>query len=110
MRIHWSVRYSAFIASVFTLSLFFAGWREFMEQGQISGIVLLAAGVLLTLLLLFVQGYWIYFEEKDKGTLRRHVGWFESIHSFLEARYDSNRFVRMIQPVKATVEKGNSEQ
>jgi hypothetical protein len=54
MKIHWSIRLSAFIASVFALSLFFAGWREFMEQGQLSGVVLLASGVFLTFALLAI--------------------------------------------------------
>lgn len=108
MRIHWSIRTAAFIASVFALSLFFAGWREVMEHGQLAGFALLTGGIILTALCLALQGYWIYFEEKNKGTLRRHIGWFESLHSFMESRCESNRFVRMIQPV-VTNDKGNSK-
>lgn len=109
MRIHWSIRYSAFIASVFTLSLFFAGWRELMEQGRMSGAFLLATGVVSTLLLLGLQGYWIYFEEKNKGTLRRHIRLFEALHKFIEANAGPSAWIRKIQPV-LTVEKGNTEQ
>lgn len=109
MKIHWTIRYSAFIASVFALSLFFAGWRETMEHGQLSGLLLLAGGVLLTAFFLAMQGYWIYFEEKNKGTLRRHVALFEKVHAFLNANCMQHKFVRMIQPV-LTVEKGSSEQ
>ncbi len=108
MNIHWSIRLTAFIASVLTLSLFFAGWREVMEHGQLSGAALLATGVLSTLMLLGLQGFWIYFEEKQKGTLRRHIGWFEALHSFLAPHSQSNGFVRLIQPVM-TIEKGKNE-
>ena len=108
MNIHWSIRLVAFIASVLTLSLFFAGWREVMEHGQLSGAALLVAGVLLTAGLLGLQGFWIYFEEKQKGTLRRHIGWFEALHSFLAPHSQSNGLVRLIQPVMTT-EKGKSE-
>jgi hypothetical protein len=87
MKIHWSIRTIAFIASVFTLSIFFAGWRELSESGHIAyGAFVMSAGILLTGLLLALQGYWIYFEEKEKGTLRRHVRAFEALHLFLEAR------------------------
>jgi hypothetical protein len=110
MKIHWSIRTIAFIASVFTLSIFFAGWRELTEHGHIAyGAFVLTSGVLLTGLLLALQGYWIYFEEKQKGTLRRHIGWYESLHNLLEAHCASNKAVRLIQPA-VTIEKGNSKQ
>lgn len=109
MKVHWSIRTTAFIASVFTLSIFFAGWRELTEQGHIAyGAFVLSSGVISTLLLLALQGYWIYFEEKQKGTLRRHIRWYESLYSLLEAHCASNRAVRLIQPV-VTIEKGNSK-
>jgi hypothetical protein len=90
MSIHWSLRYSTFAASVYTLSLFFAGWRQVNQFGRFGDFALLAAGVVLTLGLLGVQGYWIYFDEKAKGTLKKRVQLFESIHTFIAARRANN--------------------
>ena len=97
-RIHWSIRYLVFALSTFTLSLFFAGWREINTTMHASGFVLLSAGVLLTGVLLMLQGYWIYFEEKNKGSLRKTSKFFEAIHKHVEAKYSTNKFVRMLQP------------
>lgn len=97
-RIHWSIRYSVFALSTFTLSLFFAGWREINTTMQASGFLLLAAGVILTLLLLMLQGYWIYFEEKNKNSLRKTSKLFEYVHAQVEQRFAGNKFVRLLQP------------
>jgi hypothetical protein len=98
MSIHWSVRYSTFAASVFTLSLFFAGWREVMQTGQPGAFALLAAGTLSTVLLLVVQAYWAYFDEKSKGKLVRPSKSFEKLHAYIDAHYANNKLVRYIQP------------
>lgn len=79
-KITWFHKLLAFAASVMTLSWFFAGWRQVNEVGGPGDWALLAGGTILTLLLLGLQGYWAYFEEKEKGTLRRRVVLFEKIH------------------------------
>jgi hypothetical protein len=110
MKVHWSIRTIAFIASVLTLSLFFAGWRELTESGHIVyGAFVMTAGTVLTGLMLVLQGYWIYFEEKEKGTLRRHIRWYESLYSALNALCATNPAVRLIQPV-VSVQKGSNKQ
>jgi hypothetical protein len=86
MSVHWTYKWSAFAASVFALSLFFAGHRQVNETGGIADWALLAGGVVLTAALLMLQGYWIYFEEKAKGSLKKRIALFENIHSQLEAR------------------------
>jgi hypothetical protein len=108
-RVHWAIRYTTFALSTFTLSLFFAGWREINTTGQLSGFVLLALGILLTTLLLMLQGYWIYFEEKQKGTLRRPSKMFEGLHAFLDTRFGDNRFVKLIQPVTLLEKEGSNQ-
>jgi hypothetical protein len=80
----------AFAASVMTLSWFFAGWRAVNESTALSGWLLLIGATLATALLLGLQGYWIYFEEKQKGTLRRHIGLFEKIHALLNKDTNGN--------------------
>lgn len=110
MKVHLAIRTTAFIASVLTLSLFFAGWREFAEEGHVAyGVFVMASGIVLTALMLVLQGYWIYFEEKEKGTLRRHIRWYESLYPVLDALCATNRAVRLIQPV-VTVQKGSKKQ
>ncbi|MBX9686013.1 MAG: hypothetical protein K2X27_04875 [Candidatus Obscuribacterales bacterium] len=86
MSIHWSLKWSMFAASVISLSWFFAGWRQVNEHGGLSDWGVLLGGTATTLLLVTVQGYFIYFEEKAKGRLTKRVELFEKIEKFLEAR------------------------
>lgn len=85
MAIHWSLKMSAFVASVVSLSWFFAGWRQVNEKGGLGDWGLLFFGTGLTLSLLVLQGYWIYSEEKEKGSLRKRIGFYEFIHARLQA-------------------------
>ncbi len=75
-----------FAASVISLSWFFAGWRQVNEHGGIADWGVLAGGTAATLLLLSVQGYWIYFDEKGKGNLTKTVKLFDQIDKFLQDR------------------------
>lgn len=86
MSIHWSLKWSIFAASVLSLSWFFAGWRQVNEHGGLGDWGVLAGGTAATLLLLTVQGYWIYAEEKVKGRLTKRVDLFEKIDKFLAER------------------------
>ncbi len=86
MSAHWSLKWSIFAASVISLSWFFAGWRQVNETGGVSDWALLFGGTAATICLLGVQGYWIYFEEKNKGKLTKRIALFESIHEKLEAK------------------------
>jgi len=98
-RVNGAIRWGAFGLATYTLSLFLAGWREINTTGHWTGFALLAAGVIFTGLLLALQAYWIYFEEKNKGSLRRSSKFFESVHAFVETRFGSNKLVRLLQPV-----------
>jgi hypothetical protein len=80
------IRLFAFTLTVITLSWFFEGWREIQrEPGLVSGSYLFF-GTMLTMLLLAVQGYWIYVEEKSTGKLVRRVKLFDKIEAKLLAR------------------------
>lgn len=80
------IKLFAFTLTVITLSWFFEGWREIQkEPGLVSGAYLFF-GTTLTLLLLAVQGYWIYIEEKSTGKLVRKVKLFDKIEAKLLAR------------------------
>jgi hypothetical protein len=93
MSIHWSFKWSIFAASVLSLSWFFAGWRAVNEHGALQDWGTLAGGTATTLLLLTVQGYWIYFEEKDKGKLMKRVELFEKVRKFISERKQGNKQV-----------------
>lgn len=86
MSIHWSIKWSAFIASTVSLSWFFAGWRQVNASGQLGDWGLLFAGIAVTLLLVMVQGYWIYAEEKGKGRLTKRFGMYEKIYELSQSR------------------------
>lgn len=68
----------AFVLTTITLSWFFEGCREIREISLYS-VSMLVGGTFLTLALLGMQGYWIYIEEKMKGTLKKRIGIFEAI-------------------------------
>lgn len=76
MSIHWSLKTCAFVGSVGTLSCIFAALRT-------ADLSLLAGGIAGTTLLLSLQAYWIYFEEKSRGRLRKRVELFEKIDALL---------------------------
>ena len=48
-----------------------------------------------------LQGYWIYFEELNKGTLQRRISLFDSIHQLINGneKLATNRFIKLINPV-----------
>lgn len=89
MNVHKTIKWSVFVASVITLSWFFAGWRQVNESGQLSDWGVLVGGTLSTALLLFIQGYWIYFEEKEKGKLTKRVAIYEKIKAYLDSKADA---------------------
>lgn len=97
MSMHRLVKWSVFIASVITLSWFFAGWRQVNESGQIADWAVLAGGTLSTLALVTVQAYWIYFEEKEKGKLTKRVEIFEKV----KARLDQCKGRQMVSRTNA---------
>lgn len=86
MSIHWSLKWSIFAASVIGLSWFFAGWRQVNEHGGLGDWGVLFGGTASTLLLLTVQGYWIYVEEKQKGKLTKRIELFEKIEKYMQDR------------------------
>lgn len=81
--VHWAVKTAAFVASIFSLSWFFAGWRLVHEAQTTANWLALTGGTVFTVLLVSLQGYWIYFDEKAKGTLRKRIGLYERIHDAL---------------------------
>jgi len=85
-KVKLSLRLFTFTLTVITLSWFFEGWREIQREPGFVSVAYLFFGTTLTLLLLAVQGYWIYIEEKSTGKLVRKVKLFDKIEAKLLAR------------------------
>ncbi|MCC7529629.1 MAG: hypothetical protein IT342_13980 [Candidatus Melainabacteria bacterium] len=85
-KVRLPVRLFAFTLTVITLSWFFEGWREIQREPGLISCAYLFFGIVLTALLLTVQGYWIYIEEKSTGKLVRKVKLFDKIEAKLSAK------------------------
>lgn len=85
LKIRFAFKAIAFIASVISLSWFFEGWRKVNEAATAMHFGILIGGTLLTLALIGMQAYWIYIEEKTRGTLKKRIGVFDKIESYLES-------------------------
>lgn len=85
-KVRLPIRLFAFTLTVITLSWFFEGWREIQKEPSLISCSYLFFGTAFTLLLLAVQGYWIYIEEKSTGKLVRKVKLFDKIEAKLAAK------------------------
>lgn len=74
------VKALVFILTIISLSWFFEGLRQIQQSFSLPHIGLLLIGILATVLLVGVQSYWIYLEEKSKGTLKRRIQFFETLY------------------------------
>ncbi len=52
---------------------------------------MLISGILATAFLLWLQAFWIYLEEKSKGTLRKKIVHFDRLQEYLEKKEGSNK-------------------
>ncbi len=73
------IRIAVIILSVLALSWFFEGWRQINKGITLSHVAFFISGILVTAVLLWLQGFWIYLEEKYKGTLRRKIELFDKL-------------------------------
>jgi len=90
-KVRLPVRLFAFTLTVITLSWFFEGWREIQKEPGLISCAYLFFGITLTGLLLTVQGYWIYIEEKSTGKLVRKVKLFDKIEAKLSAKTEPGK-------------------
>ncbi len=90
-KVRLPIRLAAFALTVITLSWFFEGWREIQNEPGLVACAYLFFGITLTGLLLTVQGYWIYIEEKSTGKLVRKVKLFDKIEAKLSAKMEPGK-------------------
>jgi hypothetical protein len=86
LKVKFQVKVLALVLSVISLSWFFEGMRQIKQSVSPGHIALLVASVLSTFLLLWVQAFWIYLEEKSKGTLKKKVAHFDKMEDWLKAK------------------------
>jgi len=78
-KVKFSYKLANFVAAVIALSWFFEGYRKISELPSVPHLLILVAGILFTILFLGVHSFWIYVEEKSKGTLMKRIALFEKI-------------------------------
>lgn len=79
-KVKFVYKFVNFSLAAYSLSWFFEGWREINKDLSVGNAAILVAGTVATLFFLAVHFYWIYFEEKSKGTLKKRVELFEKIY------------------------------
>ena len=86
LKIKFVFKAAAFWASVLTLSWFFEGWRKIHEGIGFYSVSILVLGIVCTAALVALQAFWIYIEEKQKGSLLRRIQLFEKLYDGLVQR------------------------
>jgi uncharacterized membrane protein YozB (DUF420 family) len=83
-RVKPSIKITVIVLSILALSLFFEGWRQVKSSMTVWHFAIMLSGTVTTILLLWVQAFWIYVEEKSKGTLKKKVLHFDRLQEYLE--------------------------
>ncbi|MCA9814066.1 MAG: hypothetical protein KC652_03050 [Cyanobacteria bacterium HKST-UBA01] len=81
-KVKFAYKLATFAGAVLGLSWFFEGWRAMQDSFTLEHFGILLFGTLVTVFFVGVHAYWIYLEEKAKGTLKKHIGLFERISAF----------------------------
>jgi hypothetical protein len=84
--VRFPIKAGVFVMAVITLSWFFEGWRKIHESLSFTHVGLLIFGALSTIFLILVMSFWIYAEEKQKGSLVRSNALFEKLYQLLMKR------------------------
>lgn len=87
-KVKFVYKFAFFVGAVLALSWFFEGWRQVQEGFTLPHCAMLLFGTATTIFFVGVQAYWIYLEEKFKGTLKKRFGLFERIYEM--TRRDSD--------------------
>jgi len=85
-RVKPSIKIAVVLLSILALSLFFEGWRQVKSSMTAWHFAIMVSGTVTTIFLLWVQAFWIYMEEKSKGTLKKKIVHFDRLQRYLENR------------------------
>lgn len=81
LKVKLQYRLAAFTGAVIGLSWFFEGSRQLAEGVSLSSLGYLLLGTVATVIFIGILAYWIYVEEKSKGTLKVRFGFFEKLYA-----------------------------
>lgn len=76
-KVRFSIKLSVFVLATLALSWFFEGFRQVNEAPTAWGLALLFGGTTLTIILVGVYGFFIYAEERAKGSPIRNIPLFD---------------------------------
>jgi hypothetical protein len=85
-KVRFPIKAAVFVMAVMTLSWFFEGWRKIHESLSFTHVGLLIFGAVATIFLILVMSFWIYAEEKQKGSLVRSNALFEKLYQLVMKR------------------------
>jgi hypothetical protein len=80
------LKWSVVILSIFAMSLIFEGWRQLKTGLTLEHSLVLLLGIFSTAVLLWIQAFWIYVEEKSKGTLKKKIVHFDRLDEYLQKK------------------------
>lgn len=86
LKVKFQAKAIALILSVVSLSWVFEGFRQIKAGGNVGNFAILISALLATTFLLWIQAFWIYVEEKSKGTLKRKIAIFESMEKWFQLK------------------------
>lgn len=86
IKIKFALKAVVFCFSVVTLSWIFEGLRQCKGEATPQGLAYLLGGIVLTLLLVVMQGFFIYCEERSKGARTRKIALFDKWYLFLTSK------------------------
>jgi len=89
-KVRLPIKMAVIILSVFALSWFFEGLRQIQNGLTLIHALVFIGGVVSTAILLWLQGFWIYLEEKHKGTLRKKIAHFDKLEEYWERKKSRN--------------------
>jgi len=90
IKINLALKVVVFCSSVVTLSWFFEGTRQCKDAATPQGLSYLIGGTLLTLLLVALQAFFIYCEERSKGLRTRKVALFDKWYLLLVSKQEGD--------------------
>jgi len=85
-RVKPSIKITVMVLSILALSLFFEGWRQVKSSMTAWHFIIMVSGTVTTIFLLWMQAFWIYVEEKSKGTLKKKIVHFDRLQEYLAKR------------------------
>lgn len=80
------VRLVVFCVATYALAMFFEAGRMIAADQTFKYIPMSIFSIVLFLCSMFIMGYWVYSEEKEKNNLLKEFGPYEWVNKFISVR------------------------